>query len=264
MKILFFGDIVGKIGRRVIVQVLPDYRKEYQPDWVMANAENLAHGSGITMETVNEILGAGVDFLTGGNHIFKKKGYEEVFLAFENKLIRPANYPPGVTGRGYATLKIKGQRVAIINLNGRVFMDENFDCPFRQFDELKGLLKLDKSDIVIVDFHAEATSEKSAFGWYVDGRASLVVGTHTHVPTADAKILTQGTAYVTDAGMVGAANSIIGVEKEGPLRMFLTQINQEFERPESGAAQVNGVLVEIDEKSGRATAIQRVDRAVVV
>lgn len=264
MKILFFGDIVGKIGRRAMAQILPEYRKKYQPDLVMANGENLAHGIGVTRDTIKEIFDAGVDILTGGNHIFKKKGYEEIFLNYENKIIRPANYPEGALGKGYATLKIDGRRVVVINMCGRVYMDENFDDPFRKFNELEKLLNIAKSDIVIVDFHAEATSEKNGLGWYLDGRASAVVGTHTHVPTADNKILCEKTAYVSDVGMVGLKDSIIGVEKEGPLKKFLTQLPVEFEHPETGLCQINAVVIEIDDETGRARSIKRVDSEVKI
>ena len=264
MKILFFGDIIGKIGRKAMAQVLPDYRKKYKPDLVMANGENLAHGSGVTIKTVEEILDSGVDFLTLGNHMADKKKWEDVFLEFENKIIRPANYPPGVAGKGYATLKVKHKRVCIINLNGRVFLQENFDDPFRKFDELEKLLKIAKDDIVLVDFHAEATSEKSAFGWYVDGRATAVLGTHTHVPTADAKILPQGTAYITDVGMVGERDSVIGVDKQGPLEMFLKQLPVKFEIAEEGVCRVNGVLVELDNSSRKVKSIKRVDSEIEV
>ena len=182
-----------------------------------------------------------------------------MLLQFKNKIIRPANYPEGVAGQGYATLKVNDKRVVVINLNGRVFIEEDFDDPFRKFDQLKKLLKIAKNDIVLVDFHAEATSEKNAFAQYVDGQASAVLGTHTHVPTADARILPKGTAFVCDVGMVGAQDSIIGVDKQGPLEMFLTQIPTRFEIPEQGMVQVNAVLVEINDKTGRAKSIKRVD-----
>lgn len=264
MKILFFGDVVGKLGRLALAEVLPKYQKKYKPDLIMANGENLAHGVGVTADTLREILAAGIDFVTTGNHIFAKSGAEEIFTDFENKIIRPANYPAGLPGRGYATLKIDGHRICVINLNGRVFMREDFDDPFRKFDEIEKLLKPAKSDIVVVDFHGEATSEKNAFGWYVDGRASAVVGTHTHVPTSDAKILPQGTALVSDIGMVGARDSVIGVEKEGPLKLFLTQTNVKFEMVEEGMVQVNAVLIEISEKTGRAQKIERVDSEIKI
>ncbi|HRY63121.1 MAG TPA: TIGR00282 family metallophosphoesterase [Patescibacteria group bacterium] len=259
MKILFFGDVVGKIGRRAIAEIVPKYRKKYKPDLVIANGENLAHGVGVTEDTLQEVLAAGVDLVTTGNHVFAKKGYEELFTNFENKIIRPANYPDGLPGRGYATVKIKNKRVCVINLNGRVFMQENFEDPFREFDQIEKLLKIAKSDIVVVDFHAEATSEKNAFSWYVDGRASAVLGTHTHVPTSDARILPKGTALVSDVGMVGAKDGVIGVEIAGPLNLFLTQIPTRFEYAEEGVVQVNAVLVEVDEKNGRAKKIERVD-----
>ena len=262
MKILFFGDIVGKIGRKAMAKVLPEYKKKYNPDLVIANGENLAHGVGITEAVVGEVLGAGVDFLTTGNHLGSKKGWEKVMTKFNNKIIRPANYPVGVAGQGYATLKIKDKRVVIINLNGRVFLPENFDDPFRKFDEVYQLLKIQENDIVLVDFHAEATSEKNAFGWYVNGKAAAVIGTHTHVPTSDTRILPGGTAYVTDVGMVGGRDGIIGFEIEGPTRTFLTQISNKFEPVEAGQCQVNGVLIEIDEKTGKAKGIERVDREV--
>lgn len=264
MKILFFGDVVGKIGRRAIEKILPEYKEKYNPDLIIANAENLAHGTGVTLNTVEEILNAGVDILTGGNDTFHKKGFEEVFLQFENKIIRPANYPESVAGRGYVTLKIGKQRIIIININGRVFLHENLDCPFRKFDEIYKLLNIAKNDIVLVDFHAEATSEKSALGWYVDGKVTAVLGTHTHVPTADTKILPAGTAFVTDAGMTGARDSIIGTDKEGPLYTFLTQLPAKFERAEEGVAQVGAILLDINKKTGRAKSIKRVDREIMV
>ncbi len=264
MRILFFGDIVGKLGRRAIDKVLPEYKKKYNPDLVIANAENLAHGAGVTINTVEEILNSGVDILTGGNDIFKKKSFAEVFLQFENKIIRPANYPSSVPGKGYVTLKINNQRVIIINLNGRVFLNENLDCPFKKFDEIYKLLKIAKNDIVLVDFHAEATSEKSALGWYIDGKATAILGTHTHIPTADAKILPGGTAFVTDIGMTGAKDSIIGVEQEGPLYGFLTQLPTKFERPEEGLAQVGAILIEVDDKSHRVKTIERIDTEILI
>ena len=261
MKILFFGDIIGKLGREAMARALPDYKKKYRPDLIIANGENLAHGIGITIKTVEEMFEAGIDILTGGNHIFKKKGFEEIFTQYGNKIIRPANYPPGAAGSGYTTLKLSGRRVVIINLNGRVFLQEDFDDPFRKFDQVYSLLKIAKSDIVLVDFHAEATSEKNALAWYVDGRASALVGTHTHVPTADTKILPQGTAYVTDLGMVGGRDTIIGVERDGPMEMFLKQMPANFEMPESGVAQVNGVLIEVGNK---VKSIKRIDSEIKI
>ncbi len=264
MKILFFGDVIGKLGRRALAKALPSYKQKYKPDLIIANAENLAHGAGVTISTVEEIIAMGVNILTGGNDMFNKGEYEEVFLQFKDNLIRPANYPEAVPGQGYITLKIRQHRICIINLNGRVFFNEHLDDPFKKFDEIYQLLKIKTNDIVLVDFHAEATSEKSALGWYIDGRANALVGTHTHIPTSDMKILPQGTAFVTDVGMVGARDSIIGVEKEGPLKMFLTQLPARFERPENGLAQIGAILLEIDEVSLRMIKIERVDREVLI
>ncbi|HOZ36510.1 MAG TPA: TIGR00282 family metallophosphoesterase [bacterium] len=264
MKILFFGDVVGKIGRRALAESMPKYQRKYKPDLLIANGENLAHGAGVTEETLKEVLATGIDLVTTGNHVFDKKGVEEIFTNFENKIIRPANYPEGLPGRGYATLKVKNKRVCVINLNGRVFARENFEDPFRTFDQIEELLKIAKSDIVVVDFHAEATSEKSAFGWYIDGRASVLLGTHTHVPTSDVKISSKGTAKVSDVGMVGDSDGVIGVQKEGPLNLFLTQVPSRFEYAEEGMAQINAVVVEVDEKSGRAIKIERADMEIKV
>jgi len=208
-KILFFGDIVGKIGRKAIKKVIGDYKKKYSPDFIIANAENLAHGTGATESTLNEMLEAGINFFTSGNHIWKKK---EIISVFEEKripLIRPANYPEGAPGQGYQLVEVGTKKLLVVNLLGRVFMKEDMDCPFRKIDEI--LKKYSKENLsgIFVDFHAEVTSENVAFGFYVDGRVSAVVGTHTHIPTADNKILPQGTAYVTDVGMVGARDSVL-------------------------------------------------------
>lgn len=262
MKILFFGDIVGKIGRKAIKQVLPELRKEYQPDLIMANVENLAHGKGVTEKTLQEMLDAGINVFTSGNHVTKKGEYGKILEDKKFPLVRPANYPPSVPGREYLKIKVKNKNVYIINLLGRVFFQEDFDCPFRKFDELKKLLKLKKNDIIIIDFHAEATSEKNAFAWYVDGRASCVIGTHTHVPTADEKILPGGTGYITDIGMVGPRDSILGVKKDIIIESFLTQINQLHELPEKGEVEVNAVLLEVDEKSGKCLSLKRIQRTI--
>lgn len=263
MKILFFGDIIGRIGRRAVAQILPKYKKKYSPDVVIANGENLAHGIGVTMNTVEEMFEVGVDVLTSGNHIYKKGDYKEVFTNYNNKIIRPANYPEGVDGNGFVTKKVGNNRLVVINLNGRVFFQEDFDDPFCEFDEVYKEAKVQEDDIVFVDFHAEATSEKMAMAWYIDGRADVLFGTHTHVPTADTRIFPKGLAYVTDVGMVGARDSVIGVEKEGPLEMFRTQISQKFERPEEGVAQVNAVLVEIKSNKSKRK-IERLDENIEI
>ena len=247
MKILFLGDIVGKIGRRAVAKVLPEWKSAYDPDIVIANGENLAHGKGFTRSTLDEARKAGVDFFTSGNHMAKKD--EGLGLLSDKKIpmIRPANYPPNAPGRGWLVLEVGATKIGIINLIGRVFFKENFDCPFRAFDAIaKELPKAVK--IIFVDFHAEATSEKAAFGWHADGRASAVIGTHTHVPTCDERILPRGTGCITDAGMCGAIDSIIGVEKEDVIAEFLDQLPRKRSIPEHGLAKVCGVMIGIAHK----------------
>lgn len=264
MKILFFGDVIGKIGRQALTKILPELKAEYQPDLIMANAENAAHGIGITQKTLEDLKKAGVDFFTSGNHIFAKAEAEGLLTASDSVIVRPANYPPGVAGAEYKIVEVGSRSIAIINLVGRVFMRENFDCPFRKLDELLEKINTKNLAGIIVDLHAEATSEKKAFGWYANGRVTAVVGTHTHVPTADAAILPQGTAYVTDLGMVGAIDSVIGDKKEPILKSFLTQGAAILEIPEEGEVEVDGVLIEFDPKTQKATSIIRVDRKVMV
>jgi 2',3'-cyclic-nucleotide 2'-phosphodiesterase len=263
MKILFFGDIVGKIGRQAMQKILPELRQEFKPDLVLANVENLAHGKGVTQDTLQEMKIAGIDVFTSGNHIFKKGGFEEILNSDEFALIRPANYPPDTLGKGFITLEVKGTHVTVINLMGRIFIQEDLDDPFRKLDEiLAELEKTSKPKIIIVDWHAEATSEKNALGWYSDGRISAVLGTHTHIPTADTRILPKGTGFVSDMGMVGARDSILGVEIEGPLAKMKTQLGQKFEIPETGVVQVNSVYLEISEETGKTVKIERVDREI--
>jgi len=264
IKILFFGDVIGKIGRKAIKEILPELKKEFEPDLVMANIENLAHGIGATKKTFEEMREIGLDFFTSGNHIFKKSEIEEVLVDQDSVLIRPANYPPGVPGQGFKMIEVASRKVLIINLIGRVFMREDFDCPFRKIDEI--LKQVDTKDLsaTIIDFHAEATSEKAAFGRYVDGRVSAVLGTHTHVQTADNKILPKGTAFISDIGMVGAAESIIGDKIEPILDSFLTQKPALIEVPEEGEVDINAVLLEINPKTKKAVNLTRVDRRIKV
>ena len=263
LKVLFFGDIVGKLGRQAVKKILPQLKKQYKPDLVLANAENLAHGIGMTEKTIAEMQEAGVDFFTSGNHFLKKEDIRDSLTSSDTKILRPANYPPNVPGVGEKLLEIGLKKVVVVNLIGRVFMAEDFDCPFRKFDEI--FEKYKSEDIcLIVDFHAEATSEKVAMGLYLDGRASAVIGTHTHVPTADTQILPKGTAFVSDVGMVGAADSVIGVDKKNILTMFLTQLPLRHELPEEGKVAVNSVFFEIDLKSRKAKKIERTDKIVTV
>jgi metallophosphoesterase (TIGR00282 family) len=254
MLILAIGDIIGKPGRQAIGKLLPVLRQQYGLDMVIANAENSAHGIGVTSNTAKELLDAGADVLTSGNHIFAQK---EIIphLDGEMPILRPLNYPLGVPGRGY----IVGGQVMVINLMGRVFMGA-LDCPFRAMDKL--LAELDsKPPIIIVDFHAEATSEKMAMGRYLDGRVSAVLGTHTHVGTIDAQLLPRGTAYVTDIGMTGPVDSIIGDDTEAVIRRFLTSMPHRLSVGK-GKTMLNAVMVRVDEDSGRATSIERIYREV--
>lgn len=252
MRVLLVGDVVGKAGRRVVGALLPTMRKELSVDFVVANGENLAHGRGTTEATVKELVSAGVDVISGGNHTW---AYPEFVPLLDSNLpvLRPANYPPGVPGKGVW----QSERLAIINLIGRTFMDA-LDDPFRTVDTL--LSELPDGLPVLVDFHAEATSEKQALGWHLDGRVAAVVGTHTHVPTADARLLPQGTAYVTDLGMCGARDSVIGADADAVLTRFRTGLPTRLPPAEKGPAVLGAVLIKLDEDIGRARSIERVDR----
>ncbi len=255
MKLLFIGDIVGEAGRSIIVRFLPALRKKHSIDVVVANGENMAGGFGITESTFREMSQAGVDILSGGNHTFDKREGVPV-LEDEPYALRPANYPPGTPGKGAILYtSSSGLKVGVINVMGRIFMDP-LDCPFRAVDEHLPKL-LEKTKVVMVDIHAEATSEKVAMGWHCEGRASFVVGTHTHVPTADERILPGGTAYCTDAGMTGPYDSVIGIKKEIILERFLTKRGRKFEVA-MGDPWLCAVLVDIDESTGKARSIERI------
>ena len=253
MRVLMIGDVVGKPGRRAVNSLLPDLRRELRLDTVIANGENAAGGLGITSGTADELLSGGVDIITSGNHIWDKK---EIIPHLDSAIpiLRPLNYPPGTPGRGYT----RAGDLMVINLLGRVFVG-TCDCPFRAMDQLLAE-QTELPKVILVDMHAEATSEKECMGWYLDGRVSAVAGTHTHVPTADTRILPEGTAYVSDLGMVGATNSVIGVETEDALARFLTQTPRRLRVATEGPVRFNSVLFEIDETTGKATHIERIDR----
>jgi metallophosphoesterase (TIGR00282 family) len=244
------GDIVGQPGRQVVKELLPGLRQQYGFSLVIANAENVAGGLGLTSTTAEELLSAGVDVLTSGNHIWAQK---EIIphLDGEMPILRPLNYPPGVPGKGY----IVNRQAMVVNLIGRTFMSD-VDCPFRAIDQLLTEVK-SKPPVIIVDFHAEATSEKVAMGRYLDGRVSAVLGTHTHVGTSDSQLLPQGTAYVTDVGMTGPVDSVIGMETEVVIQRFLTGIPHRMSVAR-GKTMFNAVLLRVDEKSGRAISIDRI------
>ncbi len=255
MKILFIGDIVGSAGRRAVAALLPRLRKEDGPfDFVLANGENAAAGFGLTERVFREILDLGVDCMTSGNHVWDKREFLEI-LAGEKRILRPANYPPGCPGQGVAILERRDRRLALVNLQGRVFMPM-IDCPFRAADAI--LQEENMPRCILVDFHAEATSEKKALGLYLNGRVSAVIGTHTHVQTADETILRGGTAYLTDCGMTGGHGGVIGMRKDGVLPRFLTGMPTKFEVCEE-EIRLNAVLVEIDDETGRAFEIRRID-----
>jgi len=256
MNILFIGDIVGHPGRDAIREILPNLTKKKKIEFVIANAENAAGGSGITPQLAEELFSYGIDVITSGDHIWKKREILDYIEASRN-LLRPLNYPKEVPGSGSTVVNAKnGLKVAVINLVGRVFM-EAVECPFRTSkEEAERLAKL--TSIIIVDIHAEATSEKIALGWHLDGLISALIGTHTHVQTADEKILPNGTAYITDCGMTGPFDGVIGRKKEQILNRFITQMPMRFEMAE-GDVRLNGVIIDADEKTGKASNIERVE-----
>jgi metallophosphoesterase (TIGR00282 family) len=251
--VLFLGDVIGRTGRRAMERFLPALVKKHAPSMIIANGENAAGGSGIT-EDIGKELFLQVDVLTSGNHIWDKKEALP-YLAREPRLLRPANYPPSSPGRhSYVFQRADGVKAAVLNLQGRVFM-EPLDCPFRRADDEVAVLAA-QTPVIIIDIHAEATSEKQALGWYLDGRVSAVVGTHTHVPTADERILPKGTAYITDVGMVGGRNAVIGISREQALQRFLTSRPQRFE-PSKDGLFLSCVFIKINPETGKALSIQR-------
>jgi 2',3'-cyclic-nucleotide 2'-phosphodiesterase len=254
MRVLILGDVMGRPARRVVRDLVPSLIQKEEIDLVVANAENSAGGMGVDIKSAKELLSAGVQVLTSGNHIWKKKEIYP-FLDEQESLIRPANFPSGAPGKGWCVWQHNGLRALVINVQGRVFMPNHVDDPFRCVDEI---LKQQgsQSRVVIVDMHAEATSEKYAMGWYLDGRVSLVFGTHTHVQTADERILPAGTAYITDVGMCGPFDSVIGMEKETVIRGFITQLPRQFEVAQDNVV-LQGVIADIDEENGKAKAIRR-------
>jgi 2',3'-cyclic-nucleotide 2'-phosphodiesterase len=254
MKVILIGDVVGKPGRRALLANLKQLKTEHEAEFVVANVENAAEGAGVVPKIGDEILAAGVDVMTSGNHIYDKR---EVIAYIENqpRLLRPANYAPETPGRGmWVGSTQSGTPVAVVNLQGRVFMAPS-DCPFRAADRLIAEVS-SRARVILVDHHAEATSEKQALGRYLDGRVSVVVGTHTHVQTADEQVLKGGTAYITDLGMTGPYESVIGVQSELIIGRFLRGMPTRFETASEGA-KLCGVVVEIDERSGKATHIER-------
>jgi hypothetical protein len=255
MRILFVGDIVGKAGRQAIEGLLERILADHRIDFTVANGENAAGGMGITPAIASDFLDLGVDVLTSGNHIWAKKEIVP-FLDEEERLLRPANYPNGVSGRGTGIFPLgNGKRVGVLNLEGRVFM-RNLECPFRVGEKEVEKLK-EQTPIILVDFHAEATSEKVALAWFLNGKVSAVVGTHTHVQTADERILSGGTAYITDAGMTGPLASVIGIRRQIALERFLTQVPIKFDVA-TEEIELQGVILEVDEQTGKSRSIERI------
>ncbi|MFH1671305.1 MAG: TIGR00282 family metallophosphoesterase, partial [Candidatus Portnoybacteria bacterium] len=251
---------VGRPGRNAIKKVMPEWQRRYQPDLVIANGENIAHGSGITQKTLQELFDAGIDLVTSGDHVLKHDQVKDLLNNKEIPLIRPANFEKNSPGQGYYLIKVRTKNVLVINLIGKIFIEGKQTNPFKKIDQI--LKKADlKADLTIVDFHAEATAEKVCLGWYLDGRVSAVLGTHTHIPTADERILPQKTAYITDVGMVGVKDSSLGRDKDDAILRNLLERKVKMDVPE-GPVEINAVLLVIG-KNGRARKIQRIKETIV-
>jgi hypothetical protein len=253
LTVICVGDVFGEPGRRAVQMLLPKLKKQHEADLAVVNVENSASGFGVTPQIARTFLEQGVDVMTSGNHIWDKKEIIE-YIGKENLLLRPANYPPGTPGAGSIVIKAGPHKVAVLNLMGRVFLPQ-LDCPFRKADEELERLRAETS-IIVVDMHAEATSESQAMGWHLDGRVSVVVGTHRHVQTADERLLPKGTAYITDLGLTGPTDSVIGVEPELALARFLSGMPNRFE-PAKGPAMLQGAVIRIDPETGRGLSIER-------
>ena len=252
LTVICVGDVFGEPGRRAVQMLLPKLKKQHEADLAVVNVENSASGFGVTPLIARTFLEQGVDVMTSGNHIWDKKEIIE-YIGKENLLLRPANYPPGTPGAGSIVVKAGPHKVAVLNLMGRVFLPQ-LDCPFRKADEELERLRAE-TPIIVVDMHAEATSESQAMGWHLDGRVSVVVGTHRHVQTADERLLPKGTAYITDLGLTGPTDSVIGVEPELALARFLSGMPNRFE-PAKGPAMLQGAVIRIDPETGRGLSIE--------
>jgi metallophosphoesterase (TIGR00282 family) len=257
LKVFFIGDIFAKPGRQLLKNQLEKLKSQYNWDVCIANGENIAGGKGINYNTADELFNSGVDAITLGNHTWSRKEIFN-FICSSTRIVRPANFPKGVPGKGRLVIDKNGTKVGLLNLMGRVYMDQPSDCPFQAADREIAILK-QQCDIIIIDLHAEATSEKLALAYYVDGRVSAVLGTHTHVQTADERILLNGTAYITDVGMTGPSEGVIGVDKTQIIQKFVTGLPCRFE-PAEGNTALNAVLLTIDDKTGKALEILRVNR----
>lgn len=258
MKILILGEIVGRPGRQAVKKQLPLLREKYSPDLIISNIENLAHGIGITGKTVQEMTDVGINIFTSGNHIFKKKEAFDLVNRKDLTILRPANYPPSVPGQGYKIIEVRMTKVMVANMIGQVFIKEDFENPFWKWEEIKKELGSAMPKISIVDFHAEATSEKIAMGYYLDGTVSAVIGTHTHVPTQDFKILPGGTAYITDIGMIGPVDTVLGVSKETIIKQFLEQVPKDHSIPDASQCEFNAIFLEVDKTTGKTKKLEKI------
>ena len=257
MKILFFGDIVGRAGRDALIKKLPDFKKKYSSDFILVNGENASHGRGISHSICNDLFSAGIDVITGGNHIFDNNDVFN-FIDEEKRLLRPNNYPIDTPGNGFGIYEKNQKKILVINVMGRVFM-QPLDDPFESIRKVINEKIIGKNiSAIIIDIHCEATSEKMAIGHEFDGKTSLIVGTHTHIPTADARILLNGTAYISDLGMCGDYNSIIGMDKKKSLERFKKKTPVRGIHPATGEASLSSVFVELDEKTGLAKSIKQI------
>ncbi|MEA2098196.1 MAG: TIGR00282 family metallophosphoesterase [Patescibacteria group bacterium] len=263
MNILFFGDLVGKPARMALKQVLPIYKEKYKIDLTIANADNLAHGKGVTKNTVKEMIEYGVNLLTCGDHVWDTNQALEILKEESYNFICPANYPILSHKKGYKIIEINSKKVLVVNLIGRVFLKDHPDCPFRTIDKI--LKENDKNfDVAIVDLHSEATSEKKALGFYLDSKVSAVLGTHTHIQTADEEISDSGTAYISDVGMVGPKDSILGCKKESVINQMMTQTKFRYEISSDENVMINAVVMEVNQESGKAKSIKRVNEVVKI
>jgi len=260
INILFIGDINGKIGRKAVAKILPKLKKNKAIDLVIANADNIAHGNGLTEDTLKELMAAGVNFFTNGDHAFDKLKQLDCYDKFP--LIRAANFSTDAPGKGYDVIAIGKYKILIINLIGRVFMKGDYNCPFKEIDKILQIFAKKTLSAIIIDIHAEATSEKISLKHYLNGRVSALLGTHTHVPTADAEITKKGTGYITDVGMVGAADSCLGVDKENIIKNFLTQMKYSHVIPEKGQAIFNAILLSINPKTGKTKSIKPIIKSI--
>ena len=260
LNILLIGDINGKIGRKTVAKILPKLKKSKKIDLVIANADNIAHGTGVTENTLEELMNSGVDFFTNGDHAFDKLKQLDCYEKFP--LIRGANFSSDTPGKGYNVVTIGKHKILIINLIGRVFIKGDYDCPFKKVDKILQTFAKKTLSAIIIDIHAEATSEKVSLKHYLDGRVSALLGTHTHIQTADSVITKKGMAYITDVGMVGAADGCLGVDKENVIKNFLTQMKYPHIIPEKGEAIFNAILLNVDPKSGKTKSIKPITKLI--